>query len=185
MKLFAGTKKTIIVLGVLLIALVAGYVFAFRFLLGENDQVDTLNQQAASYVQTNAILSSLQSTFTKTDDDAKAIDSHFVPANGVVDFITEIESLGKDSGLSLTVNNVDAADIDKASSAFEERLSLRVETEGTWADTEQFIGMVENLPVGISIDGASLDALKDEEGVSAGAPTHWKGEFQLSVLKLK
>lgn len=187
MSRFLSTKKLLIVLIIGDLIAIGGYVFGLNYLLGLNEQISVLAAQVSSYSATNENLSSLQAALNKAEEGMKEIDEYYIAPDGTVDLISIVESIAKSRGLSISVGSVDSSDVDKATKDFQEKLVLRLKTEGSWAATEQFLQLVDNLTYNVHIDAADLTKLDPQLGLpgTKQGPVRWKGEFQLTALKLK
>jgi len=183
---FFTTKRLLVLLLVACAAAAGGYAYGFEYLVARGAQITVLNGKVATYTETNEEVNSLQTTLAKTEAGMNQVDGYFIPADGVVDFISSVENLATESGLSVSVDSVGAVDYGKDTAAFEEKLSLRISTEGSWAGTERFLSLVENLPYAVSVDGASIEKVENLQSSPSVEPTNaWKGEFEVSVPKLK
>jgi hypothetical protein len=183
----SATRNILLVLVVVDAAAIGAYVLGLGSLFSENQQVSDLAVQVSSYVVTNQTLSTLQSSLGSAEKGVLQADAYFIAPDGVVGFISLIESLAKQSGLKLTIDSVDAADIDSDTKNFEERVTLRVETMGSFASTEHFLKLVESLPQSGALKLASIDKLDPVGAAIRGNAQQgqWKGEFEITALKLK
>jgi len=108
-----------------------------------------------------------------TVEDRAELDTLFVSDDDVVGFIREIEILGQVAGVSVIVKTVAVIDDE---SKFAETLSLRLENEGSWANSMHFLSLVEALPYFIFID---------RYNINKGGSGEWTSGFDLNVLKKK
>jgi Tfp pilus assembly protein PilO len=182
MKLKFSTKHILGIVLALDVALVGAYGYAFWLLREQNLKISALNQEVDAQTATDLALSSLQKMLAEAENKVEKIDSFYIAADGVVGFIETIESLAEQSGVTIEVEGVEAQEVDKASSAFQERVTLRIEARGQWSDIYRFILLVENLPVNAKINGSNLERLDSPD---PGGRHEWKGEFSVSALKLK
>jgi Tfp pilus assembly protein PilO len=187
MTLHFSTKKLLVAVAVLDACAIGGYFFALNSLWAQNGEAQDVSAQVSSYSDTNAKLSSLQFSLKSAEQGMKEVNEYYIPADGAVDFISVIETLAKTRGLTISVDSVDTSDVDAGTKDFQERLVLRLKTEGSWAETEQFLQLIENLPYNVYIEGADLSKIDVSAvgGIAKTGAVHWKGEFQVSALKLK
>ena len=182
-----SSKKVLIIAVLLVVCALGSYIYTFYTLMDINNKVVELAAEVSMYSETNDKLSALQFALKNAQQGMKEIDEYYVPADGAVDFISVVETLAKTEGITMSVDSVNTFDVDAGSKDFQERLVLQLKTEGPWAETEQFLQLIENLPYNVYLEEADLSKLVilPVAGMPKPIAGRWKGEFQLSALKLK
>lgn len=104
-----------------------------------------------------------------------AINSHFIPAKGVVPFIEFVEGLGSNVGVDLKINSADAEPLKKGSNF--ETIRFRVEATGSQQAILGFMKRLEYAPYSITLGRADL-AVLDETAKT------WRGVFEFSADKM-
>lgn len=158
-------------------ALAALYGVAYWRLGVLNDGVRELTAQVSGYAATDASLSSLQANLNETKAEVAKIDGYYISQDGVVQFVGLVESLARQNGLKIEVQSLEAQE-DKSTKAFQEKVALRLQTTGSWANTRKYVELVENLPYRVVIE--SMSAEREEQ-----APPSWKTNLVITALKLK
>lgn len=151
----------------------------------------TLAQTAATDTQKDETLHTIKSSLSENQGFIGEINSFFIPSDGVVGFINTLESLGKSTGVTLSVSSVDVGTV--APGDFKEPLHLRLETEGSWAHNYYFLSTLENLPYVLTINSATYtlssaaDSILFKGSATSRIPAPdetWKGVYDVTVLKL-
>lgn len=182
-----STKKLLIILAILDVLAIAGYAYGFNLLVMRNGQVVEATLEVASFSLKNETLSSLQIAMKNAEQGMKEIDEYYIAPDGAVDFISIIESIAKNRGLTILVDSVETADIDKNTKDFQEHLVMRIQIEGPWAGVTQFLQLIENLPYNVYVtqgDLVKLDSAGTQNVINRPG-IRWRGEFEIMALKLK
>jgi hypothetical protein len=196
-----GTKK--IIVWFLILALAGLALDAFLFLAAKNNvegfhsaQADVANQQSSAE-QNHA----LQDLAESIQPEISSLNSRIVPSDGVAAFIEMIESLARQSGLSVSISSVnDVSDPTDTSGSYQ-FLTLTVATVGSWSGTHRFLSLIETAPfeldlssIGLVENGSGGQSQNQNGGLvgvpasSVGAKTGstgqtWSGQFKISVLQ--
>lgn len=134
------------------------------------------------------------------------VNSYFVPKDGVVSFIENIEKEARAKGTTLLIRSVDTENFggltdEESVGATKEIMRLKLEDRGSWRDTMEFVSFLEHLPYKVTL--VSVDFTKSVEGnassdlstapsaptkggkVKAPVTSDWRVKIELTVLKQK
>jgi len=176
------STKTILVIFVLLILLLVGAHFlVFSFIKSAGTTVSVLEQDIRT-LQEQAI------DFSKYSPEdlkklAESVNSRIVSQDDFVNFIENIEGVGRAQGVSIIVRSVDVEPRSEDTADDKENMRLKLETTGSWENTQRYINYLEHLPYKINITNLNLSILK-AEGSASSTPT-WRGGIELTTLKFK
>lgn len=191
------TKKSMIVSIVLAVAIFVIYGFVFYDIKAKNEQISSLTNDVQQLRSKDDILKATKTILDQNKDLISQLDSYFIPADGVVGFIRILESVGKFSGIDMTINSVGTETDSKVKDDIKEILRLHVKTNGSWENTFYFLSILENLPYRIDVEEATLGLMGSTDKVffdnkTALAQTRqqnkdekWEGSFNVIVMKLK
>jgi hypothetical protein len=191
------TKKTMIISIVLAVAAFIIYGFLFLNIKAKNEQISSLANDAQDLHSKDDVLKATKTILDQNKDLISQLDSYFIPADGVVGFISLLEGVGKYSGVDMTINSVGTEADTKAKDDIKEILRLHIETDGSWKNTFYFLSVLENLPyridveqVSLGLTGATDKVLFDTKSDKAqtrqqGKDERWHGSYDVTVVKLK
>lgn len=166
-------KKHLSKIGGLLIAVSAvlvlvlfTYIYLYRDILDTKTKVEQTHLELEKDRLKDAELEAIQKNIKLTISDSDTLKALFVPADGVVDFIQNIETVGKQIGLQIETKNIEPEETDVLTAVGKENINVTLETEGSWQNSMQFLSLLSNLPYKISI--ISLDfSFKEKVWVSS------------------
>lgn len=157
-------------------------LFIYLEINNTKEKVILLSREVIEKNQKNNELEAIRRNLKATLSDNARLASFFVPHDSVADFIQTAETLGKKSGLIISTKKVESESSVELDQFDKEILSIIMDTEGSWSDTMQFIGLLSNLPYKISISSLVLESLdKSEKKGGAG----WQGSINFNVIKIK
>lgn len=192
MKQIPLTKKVLILCIVLNVVIFVVYGFLYYDIGSQNKKASVLLGQVNSDMQKNDTLRAIKVSLNQNKDFISQIDSFFIAPDGVVNFISLLESLGKKAGVKLSIGSVSVVP-EGGAKDFKENLSLRLDMSGSWENIYYFLSLLQNQPYRIMFDNASVslegaaDAIKFTDKGTArvrGQNEVWKGAFSIRVLKL-
>ncbi|PIT91056.1 hypothetical protein COU17_02390 [Candidatus Kaiserbacteria bacterium CG10_big_fil_rev_8_21_14_0_10_49_17] len=132
-------------------------------------KIRTVNVESAAValeldleVKRDAFLRSVKKMLQDLSSQKSEVSSHFVQRNGVVDFIKEVEALGKFSGTVVNVNSVTVQKNDNTN-ATEEELLVSFRAAGSWGNTYKLLSLVETMPYALTLDRAHLEKTDEAE----------------------
>jgi len=167
------TKKTrrILAIGILVnLCLIFFASAVFYMLILKSNSVETLQAEIFTKEEETKKLMAVKRLIEDTQEDLSVLDSYFTNGNEVVEFIEEIENIGKESGLALSLRSVS---VEKENG---NTLSIYLSVSGSWRNVYHFLNLLELFPANIRIDKVSL-AKKDR-----GGDSNWTGDFSLSLI---
>lgn len=190
MNKLANTKKILITCIVLNVLVFAAYGFLLWGIYAKANLASNLVAEAAQDVQKDEALRSIKASLNENAEFVSHIDSFFIPADGVVDFISSLEALGAESGVELSIDSV--AVESESESASKEVLNLSLQTEGSWQNTFIFLSLLENLPYRIEFVSTTLRLFGATESILFSGSSRtlaseevWQGNYEVSVHKLR
>jgi hypothetical protein len=107
----------------------------------DQSQAKSISELAASTAASRARLASL-----------------FVPADNIVVFITALESLGPQSGSTVSLATIDADSLAGAPAGTIGAIRAHINASGSWASVMRVLSLAERMPYAVSIDHVRLDA---------------------------
>ena len=132
-------------------------------------KIRTVNVESAAVtaeldleVKRDSFLRSVKKMLQDLSAEKSEISSYFVQQNGVVDFIKEVEALGK---LSSTVVNVNSVTVQKQDdvNATEEELLVSFRAAGSWKSTYKLLSLIETMPYALTLDRVHLEQTEEVE----------------------
>lgn len=181
------TIKTIVILSALNLILFGLCFYLFADIKKIDKEVSFRLSLIESEVRLDESLRSIKVIMNETKKEREQINLIFIQPNGTVDFIEEVESLGRIAGVKLEIESVGVDNTKKTASSTESfRLSLK--TEGSWANTMHLLSLLENMPHKISFENVRLGKISKESGLEGDKEQtqfYWSGNFNFSALKMK
>ena len=96
-------KKIFTICLLLNVAIFSVYGFLFWKIQNQNEKAAQLLVEADANVKKNEALSAIKISLSENKDFLSQIDSFFIGKEGVVPFITTLETLGKESAIKLDI----------------------------------------------------------------------------------
>lgn len=149
-----------------------------------------IKQQEAGLAQKqDQSLAAFLATSSRT---ASTLLESVVPASGSVPFISMVEGLAKKAVVGLKVQNVGIASAatvaPSASTKNFDALNLSLSVQGSWAQIQTFLNMLEMLPYKVRLDKISLTqsvyTASPAGHTNMSSQSFWSGSLSLSVLKI-
>ncbi len=163
--------------------LVASYVFVFWYVKTKTEQATyALSAAEISYQQKDTVQEIAQSVID-IEEDLKKIDSYFVGADGIVDFINMLEQKAGEQSIEIETSNVSIVE-PAEDLLYGESLEVVLSVVGDWNDVMQYIRLVEGLPYALSVESASMSLMEvvtEEEG--AEPFLEWQADIVVRVIK--
>ena len=155
-----------------LLCLCAGGAFLYS-LSKERKQYEEKRIERAQNQEREKILNSLTESLEKTKDARASLHTRFLKEEDIINFLTLIETLGKEQSVILKTSNLNIKPINET---FED-LVLNVTMGGEFEILLHTIELFENLPYQTSI--TSMQISKSEDATE----TPWNVTFELHVTK--
>lgn len=144
-----------IMAGALFLVIGAG---TFTYLLLTIRQRDAEASTLATEIQAQTVreakLRSLKRTITGTDEIRQSLDKYFIPKDGTVGFIEEIEALGLEEGVILQISDVKVEPY--AGREEFEWLAISLAVSGEWTEVINTEARLESLPYKTEIGNVFL-----------------------------
>src|ERR1035437_10822230 len=196
MKIGTPTKKILELVIVLNILVFGAYCFLFWNIQNKEAQAGVLATEASQNATKDTALRSIKSSLTQNKGFITQIDTYFIPSDGAVTFINMLETLGKQSGVKMSIDSVNVTQDPALAKDFKQTLHLRLITDGSWLNTFALLSTIENLPyriefeqVSLTLSGGSDSILYNGANISSprtrAANESWNGIFDVTVLQLQ
>lgn len=121
------------------------------------------------------VYTDLLNRLDKTSDERKSLTSRILTDEGVVDFLTLIESVGREQGVQLKTNTISVKPIN----AQFETVVVNVSVEGKYTALMKVLNLFEQLPYQSSLSGILFT------GIGDGNTETWKSVYDIQVTKFK
>lgn len=170
------TLQLIIIFGILNIAFLSLYVFAYFYIQGKMIAVAEIKQEVNTIREENEQLANLTSVIRQIESDQAQLRSYFVEQNDIIIFLEELESLGDVTGAVVEVKTIEEIEGD---GTYGNQLDLNVTAQGSWEEVYHFLTLLENFPIKLVIDQSemrTIEAVSTEENPE---------EIWLSVLNFR
>ena len=169
-----NTKIIATIGGVLLLASVGACVLFFYTVTEQRVLLQNKVSERAIAKARHSSLTELTKTLEDTKSARESLISRILSENGVVDFLTLIESIEKEQGVQI---KTDSLTVEPISEVFE-KLVINISVSGSYASVVQVLKLLEHLPYQSSIRKTSIG--REERSTDV-----WKGMFEISVTKFK
>jgi len=191
------SKKILTILTLISVSVASLYGFVYWSMYKDSKNVALLITQSSTDFEKNERIRLAKIELAKNDDFISKIDSYFIPKDGVVTFINEIENLGKSANVSTTISSIEPVIVnEKEKDNFKETLSVKLESVGSWQNVYQFVSLLESTPYGIVIDEVQIKLMDSTDtlpfkSASSTVPRirnsneTWKLVVDFKILKLK
>lgn len=140
--------------------------------------VDSKNKEtAALYIVSHQAASEKEKiqglirTLKDTEKDRNKLSGYFVTKINAVTFIEQIEKIGKDAGIDLSVNSVSDGAKDSGT------IQLSFSAAGNFPDMYRLIALIESMPYKATLKKVDVQAASD----SKEGGKNWKGNFIVSL----
>jgi hypothetical protein len=178
------TLKTKIIAILVLLATIAVTIF-YWFFISTIIEYKKVSASAANELfnlqQKRERLSELRNIVRVTETDRNRLDSYFIKKDEAVNFIRQIETLGRqaEAPIEIVTVGIEAVrgDIDVA-----ERLVLHLKAEGDLTNIVHLFSLLESMPYATRLSSARIE---ERAGAVDGGMPRWQGTAVLSVLKFK
>lgn len=159
-------KKLLAVFFLVDVVLLCVYGYLFFVITDKNKETAALYLTSHQQSSDKEKIQGLARMLKESENDRKKLSEYFVTKTNAVAFIEQIEKIGKDVGVGLTVNSVSDAAKDKGS------IELSFSATGSFPDMYRLIALVESMPYKVTLKKMDMQRAGDlKEGIS------WKGNF--------
>ncbi|MEI8327534.1 MAG: hypothetical protein WCG02_00145 [Candidatus Taylorbacteria bacterium] len=144
------------------------------------DEIVTAMNEEATLQSSDSLESRLQQLQNTSAKDWERIYSVFVPSDNAVPFIEAVESLGKNTGSTVTIVSVDNTKPDNGSLAANGYINAKVSVRGSWSAVLATLELAENMPYKATVDGVNLNLSQEAK---AKVSAEWTASFSITAAK--
>lgn len=172
--MFNQKTKTVGIISLVILLMSCAVLGLLLFLLDKKEEaflkaVEERAQERAAEVQ----LKSLATLAEETSSERGAVEGYVLEKDGVISFLSLIESLGREQGLTVETTAIEVSPLGNDTTF--ETVSLTVQATGGYSDITNLLDVLETLPYQSSISRVSMQR--------RGTTGEWAGTFALSVTK--
>lgn len=168
-------KKTLIVASCIGAGLsIAAYILGLFLVRSEIGKIEGYYSNSESKLGREKRVSAIKSASETYKNEISALRNFFIQKGDEVKFIEKIEEAAKTSGLKFEISALDVKPNQPKS--IKEDVSVRINTEGGWQATMNFLDKIEKMNFGVSVNEVNLDAK------SSGV---WSGFVEFVVFRNK
>ena len=173
-----GIKKLFIGILVANIAVFAVYVFLYSSIRAAQKNIAAASGDLGNESYRSDALRKLENLVEETAEERATLDEYFIPTDGVVSFIEDLEALGMEAGASVEIRTVNIEDAEEG--ALLERVSVQFLAEGTWESVFNLLARFEFLPRAVRVKSVRFEAIDGAEGA-----VQWRSIFDIYAWKLR
>lgn len=138
-------------------------------------------EQIKTQIQTVDSISLMKKDLENNSARIAELSDYIIGSENTVDFIKTIETLTAQNHLVVNIKNAVPSAL---SNSKLESLNISLDVTGEWKDVEYFLEILENYPLKISINNASISKTSENK-VNGRVVSQWTGSFDFSVIKMK
>lgn len=179
-----GAHRSVLIAGIFFLGSALGYGGALVLINRADAALATLSAAIAEAELATSQADALSRFAKSLEDDRASIDARFVHADELVAFLAEVETVGRRSGVALSIDAVgEEKTLMPGASApkkgkenadlYYPSIALSVSALGSWGDIMRFVGLVESMPYGTRVLKVHLE--EDSSDIR-----EWKALLQLS-----
>lgn len=161
-------NKALIIISLLIIAALGGVGYAGYLVKKEYQSWQDTTDKLAVANHKSEDISVLKQNVEQSKDKLTNLNDFFVDNTNLVNFIESLEKLGKDTGVSLVVNNAESG----------EKMRINFRAQGSFPNIYLFTVLLEKLHYQISIDNLNMSLFSQSEGKIVS----WVGDYTITVL---
>ncbi len=165
------TKQRFFTFLALVVITILAYSFLFWMLAKKADEVSVLATEARSIEERAESVRAAENLLRETELERRVLTDSFVAESRIIDFISELESLGPVSGTLLEIASVDAVQGEQG-----QTLNVEISALGSWDSVYHLLSLVEVLPYHVTITSFSIEQHSEAEG-----DTEWRLIINLSA----
>lgn len=177
---------------IVVIILIVVYGASFWYVKTKIEKASYENSSAQIAYEQKDTIQNVVNSLSDIEPHTQKIDSFFVGADNVVDFINTLEQNASDQNTQIETTNVTILTQeemeDREEISYGEVLQVSLTVSGDWNDVMQYVRLVEGLPYNIWIESAIISLEEREieseaEEETQGTEIVWKANLILNVLK--
>lgn len=187
MKPNSGSKKILIILALIAVILCLPYYVVFSDIKSKNEKISDLEHEFSLSSQKQEYASSLQEEVRFAQPSIELLNTSIIPTDGNVGFIENLEKMGRDEGLEVSIESLTEEERKEFASSTVNILNVQVKTKGSWDGTYHFLKQVESLPFKLTVTNFAIQGTVDTlVADKKTAPVRfWQSSFEIRVLKYK
>lgn len=149
------------------------YLFGLCFVFREIDKAYNLYSNTESDFAKSKKFSLIKSIIQNNTADIDNLKNILVKKGDEVEFIKLIESEAKAANVEFDISSIDLESL--AEDQFKENLKIKINFEGSWKNTMNFIDKMQKMPFGSQINNINLDANRNV----------WTGSINFIIFREK
>jgi Tfp pilus assembly protein PilO len=193
---------------VVIIALAAlgGFSYVVSYISGLSQKTSDIKSDIESkQIKINHI-QNVNKSAEKTSEDGIKIVNYFIKSDGVIDFVSSVESTAGDFSLKYNTTSIDNAGNDVLAAQGKDLLKMSMTLSGSWKNILRFLTYIESLPYAVRVervelsssaasavvasanDSSSVSSSSSAKSVKAKVSTPdsiWNLSIAFSVVKIK
>lgn len=162
-------KKILAVFFCIDMGLLAVYGYLFFVVNAKNKETTILYTASHEQTSDKEKIQALFRVLRDTEEDREKLSKYFITKMGAVTFIEQIEKIGKNAGVQLSVNTV--SDEESGGGA----IQISFGANGSFAHMQHLIALVESMPYKVTIKKADIQKIDEQKDGQAV----WKGTFNV------
>jgi len=179
-------SHTIFLILAVSVTIFVGCIYAYMYRMIDDSVAKTakadiaLNSAVTSRAREQSFLRAYEATASKW----ASLPDFFVHSDQVVGFIEKIESLGKESGGTVSISSINADDLDNSPQGTEGAIRLHVGVVGSWQAVMKTLVLAETLPYKVEINNVSAVSGSAPAKDKAAASKVWNISFDMQVAMI-
>lgn len=161
-------KTTLILVLLLVVSGAFGFAWIYRTISAKTKEVFKLNLKLANLESEQKSMLGLKKFLEETKKDKDKINKVFLSEGRIVEFIEELEKLGRAENVEIKIQSALVSEKRDANPIF------NFELAGNFENIFRTAVLMENLPYQLEIEEFSLT--KEEKGKK------WRGQFKINIL---
>lgn len=196
---FNNSKESTLLVIFIIACLALGgiYYFAFNDLLKTKKDIVFAREEAMRSKAESDQIEVFKKNIASTLDSQNTLSKIYINEDEIINFITMVEDLGKESGVIVVTESIDAKESDELKDKNKEILSVSLNTSGSFSDSIKYLELIENLPYKIQIPVLNLSFVEaevlpevktgetkgDAKEIKATKKSYWKGSIKFEAIK--
>lgn len=164
-------KRLLALFSLINIMFLGVYGYLFYVVASKNTETVVLYTTSHQQASDKEKIQELDRTIKDTEKERNNLSAYFVTKTSAVTFIEQIEKIGKNAGVDLSVNSV-SGDAKGGGTT-----QLAFSAAGTFSDIYRLIALVESMPYKVTLKKADMQVTSDQKDGS----TIWKGGFVVTL----
>lgn len=157
-------------------------VMLFFFIYNKKNSIDEITIKIKEEQGKTLQVQKMLSVLSQTKQFRETVSQYLLSDNTIVDFIETVESIGKETGVVVTISGLVADDSTNAPVGTINKVKARIDGKGKWVDILKFATLIESMPYKVSLSNISLR----QDGMTEKSKTpSWNISFQIEILKIK